>query len=277
MQYYSAEQLQNFKNEIFEHLLVQQKDHTLHLTLNRAEQKNALNAILLNELAFALNYAHLNPHIRSIIISAKGTIFCAGADLKAFAGNTAAISTSTIPAPSTEIVIPHLFSKVHKPLIANVVSPVLAGGLLIVGGCQYVVCTPTVTFSLPEVKRGLFPFMVLQTLLQIMPARKALDFCLLGKTLTATEALDLQLVTHLTDSPEQALQTAESIAQKINENAPAAIKLGLEAYQSLYNLPHTTDPYEFMNQQLKKALQTKDAAEGISAFIQKRQPNWTGE
>ena len=192
---YTSEQVLKLKEYTFAHLLVEESNHLLTLILNRPEKKNALNPVLFKELAFALNYAHYNSDVWAVVIAAKGDVFCAGADLKAFSGQTEE-TVSTVPEPTGEIVLGNVFNNLHKPCIAKVHAPVFAGGFLIICGCTHVIATPNTTFNLPEVKRGLFPFQVMQSMLQIMPPRAVLDFCIRAKSVNATEAEKLCLVSN---------------------------------------------------------------------------------
>ena len=97
---YNSEQLAAFKQQTFAHLIVEETGHLLTITLNRPEKKNALNPVLFREIAYALKYAKHSNHIWAVVIAAKGDVFCAGADLKAFAGGEEQ-SVSTIPSPTT--------------------------------------------------------------------------------------------------------------------------------------------------------------------------------
>lgn len=268
---YSAEQTRDFAQQKFAFLLVEQTDHCLNLTLNRPAQKNALHPVLVNELAFALSYAHHNSDIWVVVLAATGNVFCAGADLKAFMQSDDI--PSSIPVPAEQVIIGDLFKQLHKPCIANVHAPVYAGGLLLVGGCTHVVAAPSVTFALPEVKRGIFPFQVMESLLSIMPARKVLDWCMRAQTLTATDALEYGLVTQITDNTQQAV--ADLVAE-ICQYAPLAINKGLKAYSEIQQMP-AQERHRYLHTMLMETLSTEDAMEGIMAFQQKRPPIWKGK
>src|SRR3972149_7080388 len=192
---YTADQTSKFNNQKFAHLLIDEKDHVLTITLNRPEKKNAMNPVMLNEIAFALSYAHHNNDIWAVIIAANGDVFCAGADLNAFAGGYQSPASSTIPEPNAEVLLGEIFTQLHKPSIAKVHAPVYAGAFLIICGCTHVIAADNATFALPEVKRGIWPMQVMQSLLNIMPPRKALDLCMMGKTINSREALDLGIIT----------------------------------------------------------------------------------
>ncbi len=271
---YTAEQALKLKDYTFAHLLVEENNHLLTLTLNRPEKKNALNPVLFKEIAFALNYAHYNHEIWAVVIAAKGDVFCAGADLKAFAGQTEE-TISTVPEPISEVVIGNVFNNLHKPCIAKVHAPVLAGGFLMICGCTHVIATPNATFSLPEVKRGLFPFQVMQSMLQIMPPRAVLDFCIRAKSADAAEAQRLGLVSKVVEATNLDSEV-QSLVDEIFQFSPSAIRLGLQAFDNLKNIP-AADAHKYLKEMLGQAIQTEDAAEGVMAFMQKRKPEWKGK
>jgi enoyl-CoA hydratase/carnithine racemase len=162
----------------------------------------------------------------------------------------------------------------HKPCIAKVHAPVYAGGFLIVCGCTHVVASSNATFSLPEVKRGLYPFQVMQSLLQIMPPRTVLDLCIRAKTLTATDAEKIGLVSKVVEQ-NKLDEEVQSLVDEIFQFSPSAISLGLEAFDNLKNIP-VADAHQYLKQMLGECIQTEDAAEGMAAFIEKRKPVWKG-
>jgi enoyl-CoA hydratase/carnithine racemase len=270
---YTKEEALKFKEYTFAHLLSEEKDHLLTLTLDRPEKKNALNPVLFKELAYALHYAKHHKDIWAVVIAAKGDVFCAGADLKAFAGQTES-TTSTVPEPNGEIVIGDVFNELYKPCIAKVHASVFAGGFLIICGCTHVVASNHATFSLPEVKRGLFPFQVMYSMLQMMPPRQVLDFCMRAKSVSAVEAEQLGLVSKVVTS-DRLDEEVQTLVDDIFQFSPSAIRLGLQAYNDLKTLSGA-DAHKHMKKMLGKALQTEDAAEGLAAFMEKRKPVWKG-
>ena len=123
---------------------------------------------MINEIAFAMHYAHFKSTVWVVLFEAKGSVFCAGADLKAMSGDIEP-HNSSVPLPKYPVIIGDLFRKIHKPTIACVRKNVYAGGFLILAGCLFVVADNKLNFSLPEVKRGLFPFQVMASLTKVMP------------------------------------------------------------------------------------------------------------
>ena len=136
-----------------------------------------------------------------------------------------------------------------------------------------IITSPAIlNFSLPEVKRGLFPMQVMASLINIMPKRKVLDWCVRGYSITAKEAHSLGLLSHIC-SKDKIESVTNKLVEEIKENSPKAISLGLEAYDNLYN---TNNEHEYLSEMLNKMQQNDDAKEGLSAFKEKRKPNWTG-
>lgn len=269
---YTTDQTSQLPLEGFHYLLVSLNDHVLTITLNRPEKKNALHPPMLNELAFALAYAHHTPGVWLVVLAAAGNTFCAGMDLKALTQLEGQTAHESVPEPAGPVRLGELMAGLHKPCIARVQGAVYAGGFLLVGGSTYVVAADSAQFSLPEVKRGLFPFQVLALLLNIMPARTALDLCLRAQTLSATDALAVSLITHIVAINE--LDAAVSrLTDELKQFSPTAMQFGLRAMQQLKNLP-SHEQQAFLYEQFQQLQQTPDAKEGMAAFLEKRKPMW---
>lgn len=253
----------------FQFLLWEQREDTLFLTLNVPERRNALNPILLNELAYAMAYAHEESAIRFVRLRAAGEVFCSGADLKALTGGLE--QTSTVPPAREPIVIDDLLSAFEKPLIAEVTGDVLAGGHLLITGATFVIAYRDCRFSLPEVQRGLFPFQVMKALSAFMPPRLVLNWCLLGTTYSAEFLSRWGLVTHLVEQKEAVFPAGDKLVEELRLGAPLAMQRGIYAYRRLSQLSHAE-----LQALLAELIQTEDAREGIIAFREKRKPIWKG-
>ncbi|MCP4441684.1 MAG: enoyl-CoA hydratase [Aureispira sp.] len=273
---FTKEQTSDLHEQRFAYLEVEDKDNVLYITLNRPKQRNALNEVIARELAYALAYAKHFNHIWAVVIAANGPTFCAGADLKTFMGEKDTNSGSSIPEEKGKIILGDLFNNLHKPCIAKVAKPVYAGGFLILAGCTHVYAAKEdATFGLSEVKRGLWPFQVMASLLKVMPARKALDWCIQGKVLDAKDAYKTGLVTEVVDADKLDEAVAE-LVKSICKNSPTAIRLGLKAYQDMQEVDDA-DLHKFLYKRLMEAVGTKDAMAGMNAFRKKERPIWTGE
>lgn len=270
---YTVDQAAQLPVQGFQYLQTVLSDHVLTITLNRPDKKNALNTPMLNELAFALAYAHYTASVWVVVLAAAGDVFCAGMDLKALSGGDA--DPGSVPEPAAPVRLGELMAALHKPCIARVQGPVYAGGFLLVGGSTYVVASESATFSLPEVKRGLFPFQVMAVLLDIMPARVVLDLCLRARMLSAAEAQTLGLATEVV-SPYQLDKAIDQLTDALKQVSPTAIQAGLRAFQQLKDLP-SQEQQVFLYEQFQQLQQTADAREGMAAFLEKRQPKWGTE
>lgn len=269
---YTAEQTAQLPPNGFRYLLTSLTGHVLTITLNRPEKKNALHPPMLSELAFALTHAHHRTAVWLVVLAAAGDTFCAGMDLRALSAGDDEVAT--VPAPAGPVRLGELMAGLHKPCIARVQGPVYAGGFLLMGGSTYVVAAESATFSLPEVKRGLFPFQVLAVLLDVMPARRALDLCLRAQTLSAADALAIGLVTDVV--PAQELDEAVTrLTDELTQFSPTAMQFGLRAYQQLKSLP-SGEQQAYLYGQFQQLQQTPDAREGMAAFLEKRPPKWSG-
>jgi enoyl-CoA hydratase/carnithine racemase len=270
---YTQTQTQNLQQHAFAYIKIEEKEHLLKITLARPQAKNAMSPTMSREYAYAMSYAHHQPHIWAVVFAAEGNVWCAGADLKAMRGQEEE-NNSTIPMPDQEIVIGDLFTQIHKPVIARVHAPVYAGGHLLIAGCHFVIATPEVTFSLPEVKRGLFPFQVMDMLLKILPSRIVLDWCMRGGAIDAQKALSWGLVTEIVSESELD-QSIEKLTAQLFQNSPSAIRLGLKSYEEMRSVPEA-EKQAFLKKMLEQTIQTQDAQEGLKAFAEKRNPQWTG-
>lgn len=272
MNFYTKEQVSTIHDETFAFIKVKEEDHVLTITLNRPEKKNALHPHMVNELAYAMQYAKLENQVWTVVIDAAGDVFCSGADLKAFMGMVGEFDSS-IQKPEGEVLIGELFNKVHKPVIARIHGDVFAGGFFFLAGSTYVVAVDDVKFGLPEVKRGLFPYQVMASLLKVMPARNVIDWCIRGYNLPVNRAEALGLVTHAVKK-EKLDSTIDEIIAELKQNSPTAIRMGLEAFD---HIQPAGEEHKYLMQMLQKTVSTKDGMEGVMAFKEKREPVWTGE
>ncbi|MBQ4818991.1 enoyl-CoA hydratase-related protein [Aquimarina sp. MMG016] len=272
MDFFDNKLIQDALDQRFAFIKLKVEDHILTLTLDRPEKKNALHPHMVQEIAFAMQFAKQTSNIRAIVIDAEGDVFCAGADLKAFMGMVGEFDSS-IPRAKGEVLIGELFNKVHKPVITKVQGKVLAGGFFFLAGANYVICNEGIKLGLPEVKRGLFPFQVMAALLEIMPKRIVVDWCIRGYDLDVSDAKNYGLITHIT-TPETIDNTINTLLNEIKANSPTAIRLGLEALDTINK---QESKHQYLMEMLQKTVGSKDGQEGLLAFREKRQPVWTGE
>ena len=241
-------------------------NHILTITLNRPEKKNAINNVMMNELNYAVTYAKQEKNIRVVVINAKGDIFCAGADL------SRADSESNVPeldyANDISLSLRHLY----KPVICSIQGSVLAGALLMVTNSTHAIAVKDAKFSAPEIHRGLWPFMVMAGLFRVMPKRVGLDFIMRGQPIDADEAKKWGLINEIVKAEDLNKKTYQ-LANELAGLAPETMQIGLEAYEKQDNKSFD-EALPYLKEQIAECFKSKDAQEGIKAFLEKRKPNW---
>lgn len=248
--------IENFSSDEFEFLKVKIHDNYLEIILNRPEKKNALNPKMIKELAICSDYANHTDKIRAVIYKSAGDTFCAGLDLKELSDG--------------KIFLADIFNKLHKPKIAVIDGDVHAGGVLIVSCVNYVICTPNIKMTLPEVKRGLFPYQVMDSLFRIIPEKKALDWCIRGYSIDSNECKELNLVQEVCNNDE--IETKlRHIIDEISLGSPNAIKKALKVFEEIYIKDNIIKKLNNALDELKKS---NDVIEGVKAFKEKRLPKW---
>ena len=241
-------------------------NNIMTITLNRPEKKNALNNVMMNEINYALAYAKQEKNVRVVVFAAKGDIFCAGADL------SRTNSDSNVPkldnADDISLAIRHLY----KPVICKIQGSVLAGALLIVTNSTHAIAVNEATFSAPEIHRGLWPFMVMAGLFRVMPKRAGLDFIMRGKPIDSQKAMKWGLINESVKK-EELDKKVDKLANELASLAPETMQFGLEAYEK-QDSKSFDEALPYLKEQIAKCFEGKDAKEGISAFLEKRKPNW---
>lgn len=245
------------------------EDRVFTLTLARPEKRNAFTPTMVNEVNHALAAANGDKNVWLIIIKAEGPVFCAGMDLKVF--ENPSLDQLNPEIKNENISLASAIGQLTKPSIAVVEGDVIAGGFLIILECSYVFAKKEVKFSLPEVKRGIFPLQVLGSLLKIMPSRKAMDLCITGRSVSTQEAIELGII-----SEYLVAENLENLKKTILSNAPLAISKGFEALKKLPEMSEN-DKVDFLLKTLEELKKSKDAKEGIQAFFEKRPPVWENE
>ena len=245
-------------------------EHVCTITLNRPEKRNALSAALVNELIVALETAAEDDATRVIVLTGAGGAFCAGGDLSQMAGGQAA--ASEIPWRGGFAELNLVFASIAKPTIAKVRRFALGGGLGLMCACTFAIAEDSATFGTPEIKRGLFPMMIMANIFRTVPRRRGLEMILLGERLGAVEAVSLGLLNRAV--PQNELdRTVEELAAKLVDRPPQVMRLGLEAFRRQDDL-NLAEALPYLNDMLMRCFETEDAKEGLMAFLQKRPPVW---
>ncbi len=238
--------------------------------INRPEARNAVNGAVAQGIEDAIDKIEADDSIWVGILTGEPPVFCAGADLKEInSGNAGALQTQRGGFGGITQ------RERTKPIIAAVDGPALAGGTEIVLSCDLVVASTNATFGIPEVKRSLVAAAGgLFRLPRKIPFNVAMELALTGDPISAQLAHHHGLVNRLCE-PGEALDTAIALAEQICANAPVAVR---ETRKIL--LEATTAPdeigWKMSMEGMAKAMSSEDFSEGLTAFIEKRPPKWTG-
>ncbi|MFT6559751.1 enoyl-CoA hydratase/isomerase family protein [Sneathiella sp.] len=256
----------------FATLKLNKTGHVFTITLNRPKAKNAINPVMSAELLYALDYAKQERAIRVVILAAEGDVFCAGGDLRSMSGTASTEPASNVPKRGETDDISLRLRHLNKPVIAKIQGPVLAGALLLVCNSTHAYAAEHAHFSAPEIKRGIWPFMVMAGLFRVMNKRQGLDFIMRGERMTALAAAQHGLINQVVPT-DQLDDHVAKVANDLASLAPQTMQLGLAAYHEQEDMDF--DPaLPMLKKKLEQCLKSADAKEGITAFLEKRTPNW---
>lgn len=251
--------------------------HTLIITINRPDARNAVDAAVNQAVGDAMESAEKDNDIRAVVLTGAGDkAFCAGADLKAIARGENIVPTEGHRAAWG--FAGYVSHHISKPTIAAVNGMALGGGTELVLASDLAVVSSEAILGLPEVKRGLIAGAGgLFRLPQQIPRKLALELTFTGEPLPAQRALQLGLVNHVV-RPNEVLDRALSLARTIGQNAPLAVQASKRVAKRIVDGtvgPEAAD-WEMTAQEFRKLQESDDALEGPRAFAEKRAPVWTG-
>ncbi len=262
-----------------EHCLVEREGQMLVVTLNRPEAKNALSGGMMAGMYRAWRMLDEDPELLVGILTGRGDVFCAGADLKAMGGGEKDEEfqklMAEVPDLHWQALLRH--NRPLKPIIAAVEGFAVAGGTEILQGTDIRVAAEDATFGVTEAKRGLFPLGGSSVRLRRqIPYTLAAEILLTARHVSAQEALDFGLVGRLVPSGE-ALAEAKKIAGVICQNGPLSIRALMRMLREIDESYSETDALAKELEIGGPVFASKDAREGPRAFAEKRKPVYTGE
>jgi len=256
-------------------ILQELSDGIAVLTLNRPEQRNTLSEAMLAALVEALVAIAQDDKVRAVVIASSGPVFCAGHDLKELMAHRNDRDRGrayfqhmmeTCSAVMQSIV------RLPQPVIAVVQGIATAAGCQLVASCDLAVASSRAGFCTPGVDIGLFCSTPMVALTRNVAPKHAMDMLLTGETISAEHASRIGLVNRVVpagDEREEALKLARQIAGK----SAITVRLGKEAFYRQGEMD-LADAYRFASQVMVENMLRNDAAEGISAFLEKRPPRW---
>ena len=254
----------------YQAITVASADGVATVTLNIPERNNPLGPLMVNELLWALDDAKDDDDVRVVVLTGAGKAFSAGGDLKQMSSGDG----PALESKGDYVDLLMRFSTLGKPTVARVPGYAMGGGLGLVAACDFAVGCESAILGTPEIKRGLFPMMIMALLRRVTPRRELLNMMLLGEKMNAARAKDIGLLSHVVPDADLDTKVTE-LSAKLASQSPTAMRMGLLAFN------HQTDrtveeALPYLRDQLFAMLGTEDAREGLTAFFEKREPKWTG-
>jgi enoyl-CoA hydratase/carnithine racemase len=248
-------------------------DGVATITLNEPSTRNALSPEVLDGLIAAFERARDDDAVRAVVLaSSHDTVFSSGANLAGFAGDVPLVHKHF--ATDRFVSLFKLICDLRKPMLVAASGHVLAGALGIALACDLIVAKEGATFGTPEIDVGAFPFMIMALIYRNVPRKKANELLLLGERWSAQEALAAGIVNKVVPA-EEFDAAVQEWATKLASKSPLIMRLGKEAMRRQLDMP-LDDALDYLRAQLTLAVSTEDIVEGVTAFFQKREPEWKG-
>jgi enoyl-CoA hydratase len=257
----------------FETILYAKQERIIRITLNRPDKRNSLTSQMLEELCAAFDEADRDREACVVVLSGAGDkAFCAGADLGSMAGEDGFLAHH-----ESRGLFPKLFLKMmrsSKVTLAAVNGHCMAGGVGLMLACDLAIAKTGIKIGTPEIARGLFPYMISALILRSMPRRQAYELMLLGETYSAEQAQAMNLVNRVVAEAEFEA-AVDGWAKKLASYSPAVLRIGRRALVEQEGMP-IEGAFAYLQGLLTVNSMMEDAAEGIAAFFEKRDPVFKG-
>lgn len=253
-------------------LLYRVEKSTAWITINREEKRNSISGDVVTLFFEYLDHAEQDPLVRAVCITGAGDkAFCSGADL----GNMAADAPAEKNPAKNYAQLMKRVASFPKPTVARVNGYCLAGGTGFMLACDIVIAREDAQFGTPEVNVGLWPMMVGALIFRNAMKKKAMEMVLLGQKLSAKEAEAMGLVTRVVPA-EKLDEEITRILSLLAEKSPSGMRLGKEAFYAMDTM-NFEDALDYLSKKLSEVASTDDAKEGLTAFLEKRKPQFKGK
>ena len=246
-----------------------------HLKMNAPDKLNALSEAMLSALQEQFDSLQNDRQIRAVILSGAGKAFCAGHDLKEMTAGRQAEDGGKAYFKELFQKCARMMSSIQKlpqPVIAQVHGIATAAGCQMVASCDMAVAADSTRFGVNGVNIGLFCSTPMVALSRNIPRKQAFEMLTTGQFINAERARDLGLINRI--ASEDGLQEATSeLAETVASKLAVAVKIGKEAFYNQLQMS-LSDAYDYTGSVMVENMLFRDTEEGISAFIEKRDPNW---
>ncbi len=255
----------------YERIVVARDGDVETITLHNPQRRNAIGPQMVNELLWALDDARAAEDVRSIVLTGAGKAFCSGGDFTS-APDSGGLARHPSGGDFSDLLLALVRS--DKPVVAKVNGDAMGGGLGLAAASTFAIASSQARFGTPEVDLGIFPMMIMAVLARHVPRRRLLEMMLLGQRFAAEEAARLGIVNRAV-APEALDAEVKATTDALAAKSPSALRLGLRAFAAQDDLD-LERALRLLRERLAEVLGTDDAREGLTAFIEKRAPTWTG-
>ena len=255
----------------YENLLFEREDGLGIVTLNRPSRRNALSLQLMHELIQLLDSIERDQSIRAVILAAAGKVFSSGHDLSELAGKDIAAYREIFDV-CTQLM--QRIQSIPQPVIAEVHGVATAAGCQLVATCDLAIASTEAAFATPGVRIGLFCSTPMVALSRAIGRKRALQMLLTGESITAQTAAEWGLINCVVN-PNELSSATRALARRISEASAYTIQIGKQAFYRQIDLDQA-GAYEHTKNVMTTNAMAEDAQEGITAFLAKRTPCWSG-
>ena len=255
------------------HVLYEVRDRIATITLDQPDKRNPLSAQMIADLLAALDEAKRDAEVRVVVLTGAGDkAFCAGADMSGFAGDATELEKHVGRGAFVDMFL--AMERLGKPIIGCVNGHALAGGFGLALACDMLVAADTATFGTTEINVGLWPMMIMALINRQLPRKRCMELFMTGERISADQAMEWGLVNRVVPQA-QVREEAWKLAVSLTVKSPLIMKLGRDAFYDIDGLSFEA-ALRHLQAQLTLVTLTEDSVEGITAFLEKREPDFKG-
>lgn len=244
------------------------------VVLDRPEQRNPLSTSMLRDLLAALTWCRDAGEVRVVVLTGAGDrAFCAGADLGSFDADVPELARHRDRHLIVDLFL--LMQELGKPVVGRVNGHALAGGFGLACACDLLVAVEAATFGTPEVNVGLWPAMIQAVLARNLPRKTLLEMLLLGDRWSAAQLKELGLVNRVVATHDELDAVTSEIAGRLARKSPAVLRIGRDSFYRQQDMDFRA-ALDYLQSQLTLVTLSEDSKEGVRAFFEKREPEFTG-